>query len=481
MTARYRTTYRLTRHLPTLALLVTAIPVSLAQKPRDPALDKISSSPLPPTQNGRRLAGRLEDIAYKVPAGWKSEEPGPTTRTFTSPDREETKQALILMALTPPLEDDFRAAFDRTMAGIVKGKKLVQSSPVQASRSSEGYDILQQALVVEANGGGRTLMHYVGANVHGRMAMIGFLAVSQETVNRYQPVWNKFLEEVDLPARRSQTAVPSRPSARHTGGIWAKSPQEIARTEDVRRQPETVSGAIYDADGKPFRLPGCRVNVHIWGTTANGHRIFYDTEMDGNGRYALRVPHGLYVVSASAYMPLNGKTLCVGLDILDGRPQNITVDSTPGIVKDFGLKLWGPKPDGKLDSFAGYNGGGIYVTDGANWKEAIFGSMERRYPQGTYVEVTLTPRSRLIDGSMGQTLTLRCDLKRMQSGHTHPNIPLAVYTATARIVTPDGRARRLKVALLPDLNYVDAMEITFEPRTDDHEGGPAIPNLFVLD
>ena len=66
--------------------------------------------------------------------------------------------------------------------------------------------------IKEANAGGRTLMHYVGANLNGRMALMGFLAVSQETVNRYQTVWTKFLEEVDLPSRSRQTAAPARPS-----------------------------------------------------------------------------------------------------------------------------------------------------------------------------------------------------------------------------------------------------------------------------
>jgi hypothetical protein len=69
----------------------------------------------------------------------------------------------------------------------------------------------------------------------------------------------------------------------------------------------------------------------------------------------------------------------------------------------------------------------------------------------------------------------------MQTGHTHANIPLAVYTVTARLITPDGGRRPLKVALLPELSYADSAVIDFAPDPHNMESVYSVPNIFVLD
>lgn len=57
-----------------------------------------------------------------------------------------------------------------------------------------------------------------------------------------------------------------------------------------------MRGKIYDANGKPFRIAGARPNIHIWGASAAGERVFFNTQADAPGVYDLKVPHGLYVV-----------------------------------------------------------------------------------------------------------------------------------------------------------------------------------------
>src|SRR5690349_571614 len=179
-------------------------------------------------------------------------------------------------------------------------------------------------------------------------------------------------------------------------------------------RPGVVSGNIYDSHGRPLRIPGARVEIHIWGAGANGDRNGFTIPADANGHYESRVPHGLYGFHARAYLPLNGSFVCVDLEPLDGKPTHIAVDTTPGIVKDFMLKLTGPVAGGDPRTIQGYYGGSITVTDGANWREPIFGAMSRRYPPGTKVVVVLQPLGPAIDGSRPEPLRFVCDLQKMQ-------------------------------------------------------------------
>ena len=424
----------------------------------------------------------FEGIIYRSPDGWKADAARKNMRLFTAPETADGKQVTLLLGFGPEISGDFRAAFDRVMKVGTQDNTIVKASEVASTRSTEGYDVLAQTMLMEDRAGQRACTLHVAINANGRFVLVSLFATSEALFARYQPAFRRFLTDLELPTAKAAAPSPAgNEAARDDGPVRRESPAEVAKDEAARRRPGVVQGEVYDTKGRRFRFPGVKARVHIWGFSAAGERVFFDTQVDENGHYEKRVPHGLYVVQCSAKFPLGDHVVAVALDMLDEGPTEETEDSTPGIVKDFGLKLSGPVLGGKPDSFAGYHGGGLYVTDGANWKEAVFGSLERRYPQGTFVEVTLTPRSRLIDGSSGKTMTLKCELGRMQTGHTHANIPLALYTATAQLVTPNGNRHPCKVALLPNLAYADSVEIVFNPNKDDMNGGPETPNLFVLD
>lgn len=419
-------------------------------------------------------------------------EVGGERAVYNAPDSKPGAEAAIMLVNSADFEGDFREAFDRLLKASTKGHEVLRASDVQTEKTSEGYDVFVQAVVYQTKEGQKIIAQYTAVHVEQRMVLVGFVATTQEMVSKYEPTLAEFLKNLDFPAAQQTPGKKDAPGRQETTGrtegdplvsraARGLTPAQIAKDEAARRKPNTVSGNLYDNRGRPFHFPGVKAWVHIWGFSAEGKRVFFDAQVDANGHYEKIIPHGLYVVNASALFPVGDHPVRVALDALDERPTEETTDSTPGIVTDFGLKLVGPVHGGKPDSFAGYHGGGVYVTDGANWKEAIFGAMERKYPAGAFVEVTLTPRSRLIEGSQGKPLTLKCDLKRMQTGHTHANIPLAVYTVTAVLITPDRVRHPLKVALLPEMAYADSQVIDFVPDPHNMENASSIPNIMVLD
>jgi hypothetical protein len=307
---------------------------------------------------------------------------------------------------------------------------------------------------------------FTGIRAGRGLLLMGMLGSDDSHLATHLGAFVAFVETVRMNARAESTE---------------NSPVARATAAPGTPKPGVVSGTIYDAHGRPFRIPGARVVVHIWGAGAGGDRVGFDIPMDASGHYESRVPHGLYGFHARAWLPLNGETVCVDLEPLDGRPTQTALDSTPGLVRDFGLRLSGPVAGGDPRTIQGYYGGSLTVTDGANWKSPVFGAMSRRYPAGTKVVVSLQPTGPAIDGSTPPPVRYEYDVQKIQSGDHKVNIVLAAYRASAVLVTPDGHQRPLLVALLPDLNYGRTVELVYRPDRDDHDGRPARPNLFVLD
>jgi hypothetical protein len=337
------------------------------------------------------------------------------------------------------------------------------------SQSSEGYEVLTQVIASVDKQGQQQAALYAGINMNGRLVLVGYLASSQELFQKYGSVLTRFLGDLDLPkAKNNSTA---------KGGaipVHGRAPEEVARDEEKRRRPGKVTGNVYDAQGRPFRVPGCKVSIHVWGVTAAGERTFFDGDADAQGHYEIPVVHGLYAVNCTARMPLGGQVLSVDLEVLDGKRPSNKEDSTPGICKDFGLKLTGPIFDGRPGA---YHGGSITLTDGGAY-HSLFDALSRRYPEGTVVKLVLTPTSRIIDGSEASPLTLTYHIKSMETGETLASIPLALYTATARLVTPNGQQKALKIGLFPGNSYGNSTEVVFTPEAF-LDGRASVPNLVV--
>jgi hypothetical protein len=388
---------------------------------------------------------RLSDVRFQTPRGWSERQVNELQLVLQAPGAPGGGFASIIVALCPQLPGDFEAQFRSAVAGVLAGKATVQSSPVQHSEAR----VVTQRLVVSDRGGRQIATVFSGLRAGEGLLLVGMLGSDTAQLSVHESEFAAFVESV-------QMNVPAGKAG-------------------------TISGTIYDAHGRPFQIPGARVVVHVWGAGAGGDRVGFDIPVDASGHYESRVPHGLYGFHARAWMPLNGQTVCVDLEPLDGRPTETALDSTPGIVRDFGLRLTGPVAGGNATTIQGYHGGSLTVTDGANWKNPMFGAIRRRYPAGTKVVVTLQPIGPAIDGSTPPPVRYEYDAQKIQSGEHKVNIVLAAYRASASLVTPDGRERPLLVALLPDLNYGRSVELVYRPDRDDHDGRPGRPNLFVLD
>lgn len=100
-------------------------------------------------------------------------------------------------------------------------------------------------------------------------------------------------------------------------------------------------------------------------------------------------------------------------------------------------------------------------------------------PEGTRVQLTLTPQGPLLDGSTGRPLSwelkVRNNTGKNAFSATINDIPLGVYTAHARVTTPDGNtstrplsARILLVNGISGIFTTDSESpVFFAPRWED--------------
>lgn len=407
---------------------------------------------------------RMSDLSFTAPRGWNQREVNELQMVLQAPGSGGDEFTSIVLALCPQLPGTFPAQFQSAVSGVVAGKRIVEASDVRHARSPQDTELLTQKLTVAETSGRKVATMFAGLRAGDGLLLVGMLASDASRIAAQESTFTTLVDSVRMqaPAGGSRMA-----GATPATGSLAK--------------PGVVSGTIYDAHGQPFRIPGARVVVHIWGAGAGGDRVGFDIPVDASGHYESRIPHGLYGFHARAWLPLNGETVCVDLEPLDGRPTETALDSTPGIVRDFALRLTGPVAGGDTRTIQGFYGGSLTVTDGANWKNPVFGAMSRRYPAGTKVAVSLQPIGPAIDGSSPPPVRYEYDLQKIQTGEHKVNIVLAAYRATAVLLTPDGRQHPLRVALQPNLNYGNSVDLLYRPNRDDHDGRAERPNLFVLD
>jgi hypothetical protein len=356
--------------------------------------EKSSKSVTAPPAEKAAGVEKWNGMTYRPPKGWKQEKSAENVRLYNAPDSKPGSEAALMLVNGANFEGDFREAFDRVLKAATKDHEVLRTSEVETAKTSEGYDVLVQAIAYKTKEGaeGHRAIHGSprrGAHGDGLLRRDHGSAGQQIRADAdgvsEEPGFAP--NERDSPNKPDRSDKPDKEDKPDGDPLVSRAargltPAQIARDEATRRKPNTVSGNLYDNRGKLFHFPGVKAWVHIWGFSAEGKRVFFDAQVDANGHYEKQVPHGLYVVNAYALFPVNGNPVRVAMDALDERPTEETTDSTPGIVTDFGLKLVGSVHGGKPDSFAGYHGGGVYVTDGANWKEAIFGAMDRKYPAG---------------------------------------------------------------------------------------------------
>ena len=260
-------------------------------------------------------------------------------------------------------------------------------------------------------------------------------------------------------------------------------------TKDPGDDPTTskanvIQGTIYDAHGNKFHIDGATVTIHIYGNGNIGESDpLYNVQMDSNSHYEVKVPNNVYAVHARAYTQLGGKTVAIDLKPLDGKADNISLPSAPGIVRDFALQLTGEIPGGDPTTIQGYYGAKIWFGDG-NYNFSPSGYWESfsiKYP-GSKAQFVLTPLSKLIDGSTGQAIQLEATMDEIKTGKWFVNIPYAVYRVSARLITADGQQKALELTVPPNISSLSGtVDVSFPPHSSDPFQRPSKEQVAVFE
>jgi Carboxypeptidase regulatory-like domain len=203
-----------------------------------------------------------------------------------------------------------------------------------------------------------------------------------------------------------------------------------------------TTGTVTDTKGNPM----AGIEVVVENTLLGNHR-YGAAVTDDKGQYRIQLSQvGTFHASAYVVKTFNGKEYRMAL-----HPDNDDVFSNEGAVRNFQWKLSGQKPE-QMQGFYGAraditNDIGLPIDDPEN------------------IEFTLTPVGKLIDGSTGAVLKLKCGAPMTQYYNALVDIPLGRYSVTA-IYLHNGQRVPLKLRVT-DTNkpYAPAMTLDFEPVT----------------
>ena len=398
---------------------------------------------------------------------------------------------------------DLAANFASVAKTVLREHKIVQSSRQVSSKAPDGSPFIAQNFAADDAKKNRVLVSLTVANVGNRMAVFGFLTGSQEAFDKHNAAYNKMLSgsrfsggagaAADGRHNRPPAAAGSANPAANPKAIFP-DPRKVKASEQARRKPGFVSGTIYGVDGKPWHMRGSRVTVFVWGITGKedligvggppgGERTSYNINVDQRGHYELEIAGGGYRIKAQALIPHRGTLVPVDLDPLDGEPSaDYDLNSFRGIVKDFGLKLTGPRAGGAAAN--GYNGFTVGVSDASD----IMHRSWTRYPAGTHLHVLLTPIAPLLDGSRGWPIDIDLDISWMREhcdtdGCAWSGVPYARYRVTAKYVQPGGRIVPARVDIDTAGTRLAASAVLDFKVEQDKFTGPSVvtPTVYVND
>lgn len=174
-------------------------------------------------------------------------------------------------------------------------------------------------------------------------------------------------------------------------------------------EPGVIQGVALDTQGRPL------AGVKIWVRPAVTTGLLQATT-DAQGRYRVKGPSNLpYNAYAWHTITYRGKKVCFRLGSENPADYDSFVPER-GVTRNFKWQMAGEIPD---DGSARY-GGEFRVFVPAT-------------PQGSKLELTLTPDGPLADGSTGKTLRITIT-ELVQTG-----IPVGVYKVTAAFVAGGSR------------------------------------------
>jgi hypothetical protein len=203
------------------------------------------------------------------------------------------------------------------------------------------------------------------------------------------------------------------------------------------------------------------VGIDIFGTTDRGDRTQHNIRTDATGHYAIHVPDGTYRITASTRVQYNGRSYQLPLDPTDGI-DSISQYSAEGLIKDFAWRISGPEPAGKDNPniVSYYYGGYLKIRDDAQFELLRGGGnviQPHEYPEGASVELKLTPKGPLLDGSKGEVQIVKFAASEIKD-YAVWDVPLGDYTATVRLIEASGKATALHVATISEHSGPDRLQ-----------------------
>ncbi|HJQ32485.1 MAG TPA: carboxypeptidase-like regulatory domain-containing protein [Pyrinomonadaceae bacterium] len=326
------------------------------------------------------------------------------------------------------------------------GRQII--AQVQAALQKAGLQT--QAVGEPQNVQGNTLSFFVAGSAQQRKALVGYWLEGEQLL---MLVWGQFgRANAQGDANNSGGSVLDRvSSAPIEAPPRAATSTSMPTFPRLTAQPNQATGAVLNALGQP--LAGAR--IRFWRMTPQGAILEYVARTNAQGVYSVSLPPAAdyHVDNATALVSYGEQRYYLPL-----RPEGDdgsffdrdAIDITRGYVKNFVLPVSGyisPEEDPKQE--LSYYGGSLYfrakvkivipndpdpmLTAGANGSDAL--------PEGTRVQLTLTPQGPLLDGSNGRALSYNLQVRntgRNAFEMTIKDIPLGAYTARARVTTPDG-------------------------------------------
>ncbi len=200
-------------------------------------------------------------------------------------------------------------------------------------------------------------------------------------------------------------------------------------------KPGVVRGYVKDSKGHP--LVGAVIGVRS--SAAGGFYSGASAKSNASGYYEVAVPWGAASFYTASYSRDYGEgRAAFGLHPADGEADSFATAN--GLVENWVLLPYGVGDrDAASDQpqYSGnYYGGSLSVS---YWVADPRFEGDKNLPDGSDLEVTLTPEGTLIDGGAGKTIVVRRPVKEgSRSSFYINNVPVGTYKISARLITGNG-------------------------------------------
>jgi hypothetical protein len=220
-------------------------------------------------------------------------------------------------------------------------------------------------------------------------------------------------------------------------------------------KPGRMRGMVKDGSGKP--LAGAKILTEM--SAVGGFKTSASGTTDANGVYDFAIPAGAGRIVMTGYTArYNGRSYGLPLHPADGQCEDFS--SANGHVENFVLRNYGVADPDRAEEepnyFGNYYGGGISVY----W-------LVDDIPQGGTMEIILTPKAPLLDGSKGRTLVYRIPNDQHGGNLMLNDIPIGRYVMTAQL-WEDGEALPVQIMNRKERSeYSESLTVDFTPKKSD--------------